>query len=167
MNVVESDQARPTNVPPILDVRTLSKTYPGQRALVDAKLAVRRGEIHALIGQNGSGKSTLIKVLAGYVKADHGADVHFNGKPIDLWRASSEQRSLVRIVHQDLGLVPTLSAIENLALGRGFETDRTGRIKWRSEARRCQQLLLGFGWHPTSVNPSPCSRQLNAVPSRS
>jgi ribose transport system ATP-binding protein len=153
MSVVVTDPAPPNNVPPILDVRTLSKTYPGQQALIDARLAVRRGEIHALIGQNGSGKSTLIKVLAGYVKADHGADVHFNGKPIDLWRTSSKQRSLIRIVHQDLGLVPTLSAIENLALGRGFETDRTGRIKWRSEARRCQQLLLEFGLAPDVRQP--------------
>ncbi|MFZ9817718.1 MAG: sugar ABC transporter ATP-binding protein [Ilumatobacteraceae bacterium] len=138
---------------PILDIRSLSKTYPGQRALSDAALVVRPGEVHALIGQNGSGKSTLIKVIAGYVKADHGDDVLLNGERIDLWRPTTEQRARIRIVHQDLGLVPTLSAIENLALGRGFDTDQLGRIRWRREARRCQQLLLEFGLAPDVRQP--------------
>jgi len=138
---------------PILAVHSLSKTYPGQRALVDATLAVQRGEVHALIGQNGSGKSTLIKLIAGYIKADHGAHVSFNGEPIDLWRPTGQQRQHIRIVHQDLGLVSTLSAIENLALGRGFNTDKVGRIRWRREARRCQELLLGFGLAPDVRQP--------------
>lgn len=59
----------------ILDIRSISKTYPGQLALDNAHLQIRPGEIHALIGQNGSGKSTLIKLIAGYIKADHGAKV--------------------------------------------------------------------------------------------
>ena len=60
---------------PVVDVRSLSKTYPGQVALDNARLQVRSGEVHALVGQNGSGKSTMIKLLGGYVKADHGSDV--------------------------------------------------------------------------------------------
>jgi len=141
------------NRTPVLDIRHLSKTYPGQRALTDAQLLVHSGEVHALIGQNGSGKSTLIKVVAGYIKADHGAKVLFNGEPIDLWHQGSFERSHIRIVHQDLGLVPTLSAIENLALGRGFDTDQSGRIRWRREAKRCQELLLAFGLAPDVRSP--------------
>ena len=63
---------------PILNIRSISKTYPGQVALSEAHLQILPGEIHALIGQNGSGKSTLIKLIAGYLKADHGANVEFS-----------------------------------------------------------------------------------------
>lgn len=138
---------------PVLDIRDLSKTYPGQVALANAAFQVMPGEVHALIGQNGSGKSTLIKTVAGYVKADHGSRTLMNGNTIDLWHPTQLQRSRIRIVHQDLGLVPTLSAIENLALGRGFDTDRSGRIRWRRETRRCQDLLLAFGLAPDVRSP--------------
>ncbi|MCX6536028.1 MAG: ATP-binding cassette domain-containing protein, partial [Actinobacteria bacterium] len=137
----------------ILDIRSISKTYPGQLALDNASLQIRPGEIHALIGQNGSGKSTLIKLIAGYIKADHGAKVFFNNQQIDLWQLSPQDRTQIRIVHQDLGLVNTLSAIENLGLGRGYETGFAGRIKWRAEAKRCQELLLRFGLAPDVRSP--------------
>lgn len=133
---------------PILDIRHISKTYPGQIALNSASLKIERGEVHALIGQNGSGKSTLIKLIAGYIKADHGADAEFAGEKVDFWHLPARLRHQIRVVHQDLGLVPTLSAIENLGLGRGYETGLARRIKWRSEARRCQELLLRFGLAP-------------------
>ena len=138
---------------PVLEIAHLSKTYPGQVALDDATLVVRPGEIHALVGQNGSGKSTLIKLVAGYVKADHGGDVRFSGQPIDLWTADRSIRERIRVVHQDLGLVPTLSTVENLGLGRGYHTGFGGRIRWRSEVRRAQQLLLAFGLAPDVRQP--------------
>jgi len=137
----------------ILDIRSISKTYPGQIALDNAHLQIQPGEIHALIGQNGSGKSTLIKLIAGYIKADHGAKVFFNDQQIDFWQLSPQERTQIRIVHQDLGLVNTLSAIENLGLGRGYETGFAGRIKWRAEAKRCQELLLRFGLAPDVRSP--------------
>jgi len=133
---------------PLLEIRSLSKTYPGQVALSQAHLDVRAGEVHALVGQNGSGKSTLIKLLAGYVAPDHGADVRLEGDRVDLWHLDAARRARIRIVHQDLGLVPTLSTIENLGLGRGFDTGALGRIKWRHEARRAQEALTRFGLAP-------------------
>ena len=137
---------RPDRV--LLHVGHLSKTYPGQVALKAARLDVRPGEVHALVGQNGSGKSTLIKLLAGYVKADHGARVAFDGVPVDLWSAPPDVRRRIRIVHQDLGLVPTLSAVENLGLGRGWARGRSGRILWRDETAQAQTALLRFGLAP-------------------
>jgi ribose transport system ATP-binding protein len=137
---------------PLLLVSSLSKTYPGQVALDRARLEVRAGEVHALVGQNGSGKSTLIKLLAGYVQSDHGADVHFDGRPVDLWH-DHHLRERIRVVHQDLGLVPTLSATENLGLGRGYHTGFGGRIRWRSETARAQELLLRFGLAPDVRQP--------------
>lgn len=139
--------------PPVLEVVSLSKTYPGQVALDGAALRVMPGEVHALVGQNGSGKSTLIKLLGGYVKADHGDDVCFGGEQVDLWALDRDVRSRIRIVHQDLGLVPTLSTVENLGLGRGFLSGPVGNIRWREEVRRAQQLLLAFGLAPDVRQP--------------
>lgn len=139
--------------PPVLEVVSLSKTYPGQVALDGAALRVMPGEVHALVGQNGSGKSTLIKLLGGYVKADHGDDVRFGGERIDLWALDRDIRSRIRIVHQDLGLVPTLSTVENLGLGRGFLSGPVGNIRWREEVRRAQELLLAFGLAPDVRQP--------------
>ena len=152
--LVEREGARNVPGPPlVLDIEELSKTYPGQVALDGAHLQIRPGEIHALVGQNGSGKSTLIKLLAGYVKADHGARVRFGGRDADLWALDKDDRHRIRIVHQDLGLVPTLSTVENLGLGHGYHTGAGGRIKWRSEVRRAQELLLRFGLAPDVRQP--------------
>ena len=138
---------------PVLEIVDLSKTYPGQVALSHARLRVMPGEVHALVGQNGSGKSTLIKLLGGYVRADHGSKVHFAGRPVDLWTLESELRRQIRIVHQDLGLVPTLSTVDNLGLGRGYHTGLGGRIRWRDEVARAQALLLAFGLAPDVRQP--------------
>jgi ribose transport system ATP-binding protein len=166
-NVDRSETDHASGLTPVLDVVSLSKTYPGQLALDQAHLAVLPGEVHALVGQNGSGKSTLIKLLAGYIKADHGAVVYLGGEPVDLWHAHHEQRSRIRIVHQDLGLVPTLSTVENLGLGRGYETGMAGRIRWRREVKRAQELLLRFGLAPDVRQPvgtlSPAERTAVAI----
>lgn len=138
---------------PLLEIRSLSKTYPGQVALSQAHLRVIPGEVHALVGQNGSGKSTLIKLLAGYVAADHGSEVLLEGERVDLWHLDAARRSRIRIVHQDLGLVPALSTVENLGLGRGYDTGALGRIKWRDETRRAQQALTRFGLAPDVRRP--------------
>ena len=137
----------------LLTIRRLSKTYPGQVALRDAALTVRAGEVHAIVGQNGSGKSTLIKLLGGYVKADHGARVLVDAQPVDLWSAPADVRRRIRIVHQDLGLVPTLSAVENLGLGQGWTTGAFGRIAWNAEVERAQRELLRFGLAPDVRRP--------------
>ncbi len=138
---------------PVLAVGSLSKTYPGQLALDSAHLEVRPGEVHALVGQNGSGKSTLIKLLAGYVRADHGAEVVLGGRRVDLWHLDHHDRQRIRIVHQDLGLVPALSTVENLGLGHGYSTGFGGHIRWRHEVRRAQELLLRFGLAPDVRQP--------------
>lgn len=138
---------------PLLRIESISKTYPGQVALDHAHLEIWPGEIHALVGQNGSGKSTLIKLLAGYIKADHGARVTFLGNEIDLWNLSGDDRRHISVVHQDLGLVPTLSTIENLGLGHGYLTGFGGRIRWRAEAAAAQEDLLRFGLAPDVRQP--------------
>jgi ribose transport system ATP-binding protein len=134
---------------PALSIRHLSKTFPGQRALVDVDFELRPGEVHALVGQNGSGKSTLIKILSGYHAPDPGAVVEIAGRPFELGGSDATLAAGLRFVHQDLALVPALNALDNLALGRGYVRGAAGTISWRREARAARQLLreLGFDFN--------------------
>jgi ribose transport system ATP-binding protein len=129
----------------VLEVLGLSKTFPGQRALDDVDLSVDRAEIHALLGQNGSGKSTLIKVLAGYHAPDPGAAIHVEGERLRTGVPGAGHELGLRFVHQDLGLVPTLNVIDNLALSRGYRTARFGRIRWTAEAARAAIATADIG----------------------
>jgi ribose transport system ATP-binding protein len=131
---------------PALQVRGLSKTFPGQRALIDVDLEVRPGEVRALVGQNGCGKSTMIKILAGYHDPDPGGEVHVDGKPLALGTAGAGDHAGLRFVHQDLGLVPTLDTRDNLAMGHGYERNRFGLISWRKEYRLARDTLKGLGY---------------------
>ena len=93
----------------------LSKTFGGTEALRNVDFDVRAGEIHALVGQNGSGKSTLIKILAGYHLPDRGGTVAVEGNDLELGNAGESASRGLRFVHQDLGLVPALGTLDNLA----------------------------------------------------
>jgi ribose transport system ATP-binding protein len=102
---------------PALAVRGMSKSFGGEHALRGVDLSVAPGEIHGLLGENGSGKSTLIKILAGYHAPDAG-ELEVNGRAIALPLAPGQFRTLgLEFVHQDLGLVPSMSVAENLFIG--------------------------------------------------
>jgi ribose transport system ATP-binding protein len=149
-------------VPPdgtVLSIRHLSKTFPGQRALIGVDLAVRAGEIHALLGQNGSGKSTLIKVLAGYHAPDPGAEILVGGSALRVGVAGAGHELGIRFVHQDLGLVNDLNVIDNLALGHGYRTGRLGRIRWRAEVERARGAMAAVGM-PVDVRAPVASLSL-------
>ncbi|WP_192810216.1 sugar ABC transporter ATP-binding protein [Actinomadura rudentiformis] len=129
-----------------LRVKGLSKTFPGQRALADVDLDIAPGEIRGLVGQNGSGKSTLIKVLAGYHAPDPGAAVEVAGMALHLGAPGAGDAAGLRFVHQDLGLVPSLDTVDNLALGRGYETGPTGLVRWRRERVAARSALERLGY---------------------
>lgn len=100
----------------ILRVKNIIKDFPGQRALDKVTFDVQHGEIHALIGENGAGKSTLIKILAGFYRADRG-EILIDGK-LQRYTTPRESEELgLAFIHQDLNLVPHLSAAENILLG--------------------------------------------------
>jgi ribose transport system ATP-binding protein len=116
-------------------------------ALSDVSITIDAGEVHALVGANGSGKSTLIKILSGYHQPDPGGQAWANGEPLALGDGNAAAAAGIRFVHQDLGLVGSLSAMENIALTVGYQLAPGGRIRWREEVRRTREALevLGLG----------------------
>jgi ribose transport system ATP-binding protein len=130
----------------VLTIRHLSKTFPGTRALDDVDFEIRAGEVHALVGQNGSGKSTLIKILAGFHAPDPSAEAEVGGAPFQFGDSAAAHEAGMRFVHQDLGLVPTLDAVDNLALGFGYATGPGGRIRWRRQAAAARRAIEAIGY---------------------
>ncbi len=130
----------------VLRIEHLSKTFPGQVALDDVSIDVAAGEVHALVGQNGSGKSTLIKVLAGYHQPDqNGARAWVSEQEITLGDGQAAIDAGVRFVHQDLGLIGMLNAVDNIALTAGYQTGAGKRIQWRKEEDRTRTALAELG----------------------
>jgi ribose transport system ATP-binding protein len=131
----------------------VSKSFPGQRALDEVSLEMRPGEIHGLLGENGSGKSTLIKVLSGYHAPDPGGRVLIHGEELQFGSAADSNRLGLRFVHQHLGIINQLTAVENVALASGYDVGIGRPINLRTQARRTQQLLDRLGvevdlWRP-------------------
>ena len=129
-----------------LTVRNLSKTFGATRALVDANLELRPGEVHALVGENGSGKSTLVKILAGFHTPDAGGEVSVNGESLHFGDPVAGDTLGMRFVHQDLGLVGQLDTMDNLALGHGYDVGRFKQIRWREVERAAREALDRLGY---------------------
>jgi len=129
---------------PALAVSHLSKSFGGAQALRDVSFSVAPGEVHGLLGQNGSGKSTLIKILAGYHVPDPGGRLEIHGRDVPLPLDPGQFRELgLSFVHQDLGLIPSLTVLENLIVGT-LASERRLRIDWRAERRRARALFERF-----------------------
>src|SRR6266542_2220214 len=127
-----------------LAVLHVSKSFGGVRALDGASLTLRRGEVHGLLGENGSGKSTLIRFLAGYHAPAPGAELEVGGRTAKLPLPPGRARELgIAFVHQDLGLIPSLSVAENLWLDE-LAARRDWWISWRLERDRARQALARF-----------------------
>ncbi|MGW7288478.1 multiple monosaccharide ABC transporter ATP-binding protein [Streptomyces sp. NPDC054847] len=136
-------------VEPILEMRSIGKTFPGVRALSDVTLTVAPGEVHAICGENGAGKSTLMKVLSGvHPHGSYEGDILFQGETCAFKDIrASEDRGIV-IIHQELALVPYLSIAENIFLGNEHAT--RGIISWNETLRHAAALLkrVGLREHP-------------------
>src|SRR5688500_4127536 len=123
---------------PLLQMRSISRSFPGVRALDGVDFTVRAGEIHALMGENGAGKSTLIKVLTGVYPHESG-QILLDAREIRPRSPSHAQSLGVSTVYQEVNLVPTLSVAENFFLGR--EPRNLLGIKWRQIRRRSREAL--------------------------
>ncbi len=128
---------------PVLDVRGMRKAFPGTLALDDVSLSVRRGEIHALLGENGAGKSTLIKCICGAYAATAG-EVFIDGEAVRIADPHDATEAGIAVVHQHLNLIPTLSVAENLWLGESLPR-RFGLIDWGRVHARARDILARVG----------------------
>jgi monosaccharide-transporting ATPase len=122
----------------ILEIRDLTKAFEGITAVDHVSFSVRRGEVHALMGQNGAGKSTVIKILSGIYKADSG-EVIYDGKNSSFSNALGAQNAGISTVYQELNMIPALSVAENIFLGR-YPFDAWG-IDWKAMNTAAQSLV--------------------------
>jgi putative multiple sugar transport system ATP-binding protein len=134
----------------ILEMRDITKTFPGVKALQNVNLDVRRGEVHAICGENGAGKSTLMNVLSGlYPTGSYEGDIVLEGQVVAFNNIRDSERSGVVIIHQELALSPYLSIAENIFLGN--ERSKNGFINWNETNLEASKLLARVG---LSDNPA-------------
>ena len=117
MTGADPTPSEPSTTAPLLELRHVSKTFPGVQALGDVGLEIRAGEVHMLLGENGAGKSSLIKVLCGAYRADSGEFLH-HGQPIEIASPADARRLGIAVIFQEFSLVPFLDLAQNIFLGR-------------------------------------------------
>src|SRR6478609_6988323 len=128
----------------ILEMREITKEFPGVKALSNVSMAVRRGEVHAICGENGAGKSTLMKVLSGVHPAGtYDGEIQFEGQLCEFNNIRDSEHAGIVIIHQELALIPEMSIAENIFLGN--ETAKGGVIDWLSTRAKARELLARVG----------------------
>jgi len=148
--------------PPLLELRGISKTFPGVKALRDVRLQARAGRIHALMGENGAGKSTLMKILSGAYMPDAGAEILIDGQRVAIDGPLAAKNLGVSVIYQELSLAPNLTVAENIFMGRALRSggmvDRAGMAA--ACAATLQRLGADFGPGATVSTLSIAQRQL-------
>src|SRR5437763_1509620 len=124
----------------LLEMKAITKSFPGVRALDGVSFDLNHGEVHALVGENGAGKSTLIKILAGvYPHPEYGGEIALDGTERRFASVRDSEASGIAVIYQELSLVKELNVAENIFLGR--EPSRFGIIDWEAVYSRAQKLL--------------------------
>jgi putative multiple sugar transport system ATP-binding protein len=137
----------------ILQMRGITKTFPGVKALQDVNLEVRRGEIHAICGENGAGKSTLMKVLSGvYPHGSYTGEIYFEGELCQFSDIRQSEKLGIVIIHQELALSPYLSIAENIFLSN--ERATRGLINWNRTNAEARDLMERVGLDENPVTPA-------------
>jgi ABC-type sugar transport system ATPase subunit/ribose/xylose/arabinose/galactoside ABC-type transport system permease subunit len=136
----------------LVELRRVSKSFPGVMALTEVDLTLRAGSIHALVGENGAGKSTLINLLSGVLVPD-GGDIVIDGQPVQLGNPRAARRNGIVTVHQEADLFPDLSIAENMGLEQGLP-GRLGWIAWWTQWRRTRAALALVGAELSPYRPA-------------
>lgn len=133
----------------ILELRGVSKTFPGVRALDNVRFDLRPGEIHSIMGENGAGKSTFIKIITGVYIPDEG-EMLFNGKPVTIQGTNDSQKLGIAAIYQHVTSYPDLSVTENIFIGHEIISKRTKRLLWNQMHAKAKDLLeqLGASFDP-------------------
>ena len=129
---------------PILELRNISKAFPGVQALKDVSFDVVPGEVHALVGENGAGKSTLIKIVAGVYQPDAGT-IYFQGQPVQIQNPRHAQMLGIAAIYQESSLYPALSVAENIFMGRHPRRGRLGLVDWEHMYAQAEALFKSLG----------------------
>ncbi|GAB7046086.1 multiple monosaccharide ABC transporter ATP-binding protein [Catenuloplanes indicus] len=133
-----------SSAPVLLEMRAITKEFPGVKALSDVSLRVRAGEIHAICGENGAGKSTLMKVLSGvYPYGSYDGQIVYQGSEVKFGDIRASENAGIVIIHQELALIPLMSITENLFLGN--EPKKNGAIDWKAAQLRATELMARVG----------------------
>ncbi len=125
----------------ILRLRKINKSFPGVKALTDVDLTLKRGEVHALVGENGAGKSTLMKTISGAYKKDSGS-IWFDGREVEVTSPKQSERMGISIIYQELNLIERISVAENVFMGR--YPLKAGVVQWGKMYKDAQALFDEF-----------------------
>ena len=136
---------------PVLEMRGVRKGFPGVVALDGVDLTLRPGEVHMLLGENGAGKSTLMKILSGAYRKDDG-DIRIDDRPVAIDSPRDALALGIRIIYQELNLIPHLSVAENIFLGE-LPSHRLGLVDWRGLYDRASRLMADLGLDAASIDP--------------
>lgn len=128
----------------ILRMKNISKAFPGVQALKNVNFDLKKGEVHALVGENGAGKSTLMKILGGVHLADEG-EIELNGKTVQILNPRDALDHKISIIHQELNLVPTLNVSENVFLGKEIIKKGTRSVDKKLMREKTKELLESLG----------------------
>ena len=142
---------------PILEMKHITKEFPGVKALDDVSFQVMEDEIHCLVGENGAGKSTLMKVLSGvYPYGDYSGDILFNGEIQTFRGIHDSENAGIAIIYQELALVPEMTVYENIFLGHELKKGIT--IDWNETIKQASELLAKVN---LDINPATKVKDLS------
>ena len=142
----------------VLEMKDISKTFPGVKALDRVQLQVKPGEVHALMGENGAGKSTLMKILMGIYTKDDGGEILFDGKPYHVSNPKEAMDTGVAMIHQELNPILDMTVYENIFVGR--EIRKNGLVDKKAMIEESEKLIAECGLH---VSPTDTLRSLTVA----
>ncbi len=133
----------------ILEMKDISKTFPGVHALDHIQLQVKPAEVHAIMGENGAGKSTMMKILMGIYHKDEGGEILFDGKPYNVSNPKEALDTGVAMIHQELNPILDMTVYENIFVGR--ELRKNGLVDNKAEIREAEKLIEESGLHVSAT----------------
>ncbi|WP_425509512.1 sugar ABC transporter ATP-binding protein [Virgibacillus ihumii] len=143
---------------PFIEMEGIDKSFSGNQVLKNVNFTVHKGEVHALMGENGAGKSTLIKILTGIHKRDQGV-VKLNGKEVHFTHPKQAEEKGITIIHQELNIIPHLTVMENMFLGKDITYGKSGVLNTKEMRKQCLANLDKLG--VTNINPNDTAGDLS------